>query len=76
MTCEQYSGELIDGLTRIVREAEQNAKQVDDIREVCEPVERDRRQQRGAKLAGNLALIMFAVAWLYFCHSAWMELAR
>jgi hypothetical protein len=76
MNSEQYSGELIDGLTRIVSEAEQNAKQLEDIRKTCEPLEQERRRKRGEKLAGNLALIMFAVAYLYFCHSAWMELAR
>jgi hypothetical protein len=76
MTCDQYSGELIDGLTRIVSEAEENAKQVEDIRKTCEPVERDRRQQRGAKLAGNLALIGTIAVWLYVWHSAWMELAK
>jgi hypothetical protein len=76
MNSEPYTGELIDGLTRLVSEAERNAAEVEDIRKTCEPIERERRRKRGEKLAGNLALIMFAVAWLYFCHSAWMELAR
>jgi septal ring factor EnvC (AmiA/AmiB activator) len=76
MTCDQYSGELIDGLTRIVSEAEENAKQVEDIRKTCEPIEQERRRKRGEKLAGNLGLIFMVGLWLYFCHSAWMELAK
>jgi hypothetical protein len=71
-----YTGTLITDLTQACERAEQNAAEVEDIRKVCEPLEQERRRKRGEKLAGNLALIFMVGLYLYFCHSAWMELAR
>jgi predicted nucleic acid-binding Zn ribbon protein len=49
---------------------------IEDFRRVCEPLEQERRRQRGEKLAGNLALIFMVGLWLYFWWNAGMEMSK